>query len=363
MMYKYSALFSLFVFGALSLVAQRSIRVVDAAHNPIANVVVTSHPQGKLLGTTNKEGRCWLPQHADSVGISHLAYRSAIVAVEPLLQMDTLAIALREAVILPTQPDYYRLRCVLRQYQYIDSTLVLLLDGIVDYYVNAVGERPRLQVRQMEAFLDKDYIRGRLVAKKGIVNYDNLDNSVCPWTNYRSVFGRDADYQLVEDVEGWDVYKRKGHSWAGAVREMAGGQKLLKIDVLLPEDSVKQSFLSMQTTIHRDRRELMLSPQTDLEQVHPRDVQSYRAVFERTLHYGKKGRPINTTRVQEIMVLSCMPVSKKELKALDTTSFCETINESRSPVDGQMLRHSLPIPPAVERLLGVSLERLPEKKK
>lgn len=356
----------LFLLGLLFpfalLLAQRQLSVVDRLGHPIVHAVVTQHPQGTLLGTTNAAGQLRIPLAVDSIGVTHVAYRSVIDAATPRMLLDSATVAVSEAVATVKRPDYYRLRTLTRVYQYIDSTLVSVLDGVVDFYVNAQGEKARYQVLQLDAYQNKKAIRGQLIARKSMVEYNNLNNYIgTDWIFYHALFGRKPDYYIDETTAEGSVRQRKSHRLSGEVGVEDDGAHRVRIDCLAPSDTTGFRLMGMYSKTLQNVREYTLLPTARLSQPHPKDVRSYREVFERIVRYGKKGVAVPTLVVEEGRVLSRKGMSEEEMKQVKTHKYPEAQDHSTPPPPEEKVQHNLPLPPAIRHVVNAEMERMPEK--
>ena len=135
-------IYSLCTLYSLSLSAQRKVHVIDATTLlPIENVVVTDAQLGKVLGITPKKRPLSLHFSVQKLSFSHLSYQPLAAPVA-----DTIRLVPRDYNIAPTEvtakaADYYRLRAVVRSYQYVDSIPVNFVDAVLDFYVNGKGNK------------------------------------------------------------------------------------------------------------------------------------------------------------------------------------------------------------------------------
>ena len=118
-------IYSLCTLFSISLSAQRKVHVIDATTLlPIENVVVTDAQLGKVLGITPKNGLFLSTSQVKKLSFSHLSYQPLAAPVA-----DTVRLVPRDYNIAPTEvtakaADYYRLRAVVRSYQYVDLSLI-----------------------------------------------------------------------------------------------------------------------------------------------------------------------------------------------------------------------------------------------
>ena len=179
-------IYSLCTLYSLSLSAQRKVHVIDATTLlPIENVVVTDAQSGKVLGITPKNGLFPSTSQFKKLSFSHLSYQPLVAPVA-----DTVRLVPRDYNIAPTEvtakaADYYRLRAVVRSYQYVDSIPVNFVDAVLDFYVN--GNKLEYRVLKLDAYKDKARIRENNL-NRSKVEVD--DNGLLDWvSNHQLLWG------------------------------------------------------------------------------------------------------------------------------------------------------------------------------
>ena len=181
-------IYSLCTLYSLSLSAQRKVHIIDATTLlPIENVVVTDAQSGKVLGITPKNGLFPSTSQFKKLSFSHLSYQPLATPVA-----DTVRLVPRDYNIAPTEvtakaADYYRLRAVVRSYQYVDSIPVNFVDAVLDFYVNGKGNKLEYRVLKLDAYKDKARIRENNL-NRSKVEVD--DNGLLDWvSNHQLLWG------------------------------------------------------------------------------------------------------------------------------------------------------------------------------
>lgn len=149
-------LFLLSLFFPCSIAAQKQVCVIDAdTQQPIGNVVITNTQTGKILGVTRENGLYTVEPQTQRLSFSHLSYLPLQAQPADTIRMRPHNYPLSSPQVTAQAADYYRLRAVVRNYQYIDSLPVNFVDAIIDFYVNGKGNKLEYQIIKLDAYRDK----------------------------------------------------------------------------------------------------------------------------------------------------------------------------------------------------------------
>ena len=100
---------------------------------PIENVVVTDAQSGKVLGITPQNGCFLSTSQAKKLSFSHLSYQPLAAPVADTVRLVPRDYQIAASEVTAKAADYYRLRAVVRSYQYVDSIPVNFVDAVLDF--------------------------------------------------------------------------------------------------------------------------------------------------------------------------------------------------------------------------------------
>ena len=140
------------------------------------------------------------------MSFSHLSYQPLAAQVA-----DTVASSQRDYQIAASEvtakaADYYRLRAVVRSYQYVDSIPVNFVDAVLDFYVNGKGNKLEYRVLKLDAYKDKARIRENNL-NRSKVEVD--DNSLLDWVSNHHVATNSPSFILQQSGEEKLILKKK----------------------------------------------------------------------------------------------------------------------------------------------------------
>ena len=268
-------IYSLCTLYSLSLSAQRKVHVIDATTLlPIENVVVTDAQSGKVLGITPKNGLFLSTSQFKKLSFSHLSYQPLAAPVA-----DTVRLVPRDYNIAPTEvtakaADYYRLRAVVRSYQYVDSIPVNFVDAVLDFYVNGKGNKLEYRVLKLDAYKDKARIHENNL-NRSKVEVD--DNGLLDWVSAQHISTNNAYFLMQQLGEEKLILKKKTREPLGSLTfDPSQRAYVAKVNLLTPKDTATRHLFgrSIKFNLHTLEERFPVSVATARLRVY--DLQSYR---------------------------------------------------------------------------------------
>lgn len=340
----------------LHLGAQRKVYVMNTEGFPVEGAMITDYSTGKMLSITSKQGISYLSKEKlGEVAVSHIAYKSLVSAVQDTLVLESNDKIFSEAKAIGKVADYYRLRAVVRSYQYIDNTPVNFVDGVVDFYINGKGTKLQCHVLHLDVYKNTDYIK-QMKISAGMV--DASSSHIINWINNPHIATKGKHFLL--DSIGKEVVVRtqKEGEIVGKLTLMNNKEYVATIDLKQKKDSVPRSFFGRSFSILSHTLEQRFPSSFDVSNVRPYDLTSYRTVIHRNTWTKKHPTPVPLTDVHEVVILEKKRVSKAEKRAVKMDAswdyYC-------TPKSGEKVQHNIPLPATILPHIGKKLERLSEK--
>lgn len=337
-------IYSLCTLFSISLSAQRKVHVVDAiTQQPIENVVVTDAQSGKVLGITLKNGLFLSTSQAKKLSFSHLSYQPLAAQVADTVRLVPRDYQIAASEVTAKAADYYRLRAVVRSYQYVDSIPVNFVDAVLDFYVNGKGDKLEYRVLKLDAYKDKARIRENHL-NRSKVEVD--DNGLLDWVSNHHVATNSPSFILQQSGEEKLILKKK-------TREPLG---------LLIFDPSQQAYVA-KVNLHTLEERFPASVDTARLRVY--DMQSYRWLLQRDTWTKKYPTRVPLTTIHEIVVFERQRLSKADYKKLDFDTDWYDIPHSlrgRAATENiDLSKYTLPLPQDIQSLLGNQFQLLPYK--
>lgn len=357
-------IYSLCTLYSLSLSAQRKVHVIDATTLlPIENVVVTDAQSGKVLGITPKNGLFFSTSQAKKLSFSHLSYQPLAAPVA-----DTVRLVPRDYNIAPTEvtakaADYYRLRAVVRSYQYVDSIPVNFVDAVLDFYVNGKGNKLEYRVLKLDAYKDKARIRENNL-NRSKVEVD--DNGLLDWVSAQHISTNNAYFLMQQLGEEKLILKKKTREPLGSLTfDPSQRAYVAKVNLLTPKDTATRHLFGRSIKFNLHTLEERFPASVDTARLRVYDLQSYRWLLQRDTWTKKYPTLVPLTEIHEIVVFERQRLSKADYKKLDFDTDWYDIPHSlrgRAATENiDLSKYTLPLPQDIQSLLGNQLQLLPYK--
>ena len=351
-------IYSLCTLFSISLSAQRKVHVVDATtQQPIENVVVTDAQSGKVLGITPQNG-CFLSStNAKNLSFSHLSYQPLAAQVA-----DTVCLVPRDYQIAASEvtakaADYYRLRAVVRSYQYVDSIPVNFVDAVLDFYVNGKGDKLEYRVLKLDAYKDKARIRENNL-NRSKVEVD--DNGLLDWVSAQHISTNNAYFLMQQLGEEKLILKKKTREPLGSLTfDPSQRAYVAKVNLLTRHLFGRSIKFNLHTL------EECFPASVDTARLRVYDMQSYRWLLQRDTWTKKYPTRVPLTEIHEIVVFERQRLSKADYKKLDFDTDWYDIPRSlrgRAATENiDLSKYAIPLPQDIQVLLGNQLQLLPYK--
>ena len=347
-------IYSLCTLFSISLSAQRKVHVVDATtRQPIENVVVTDAQSGKVLGITPKNGLFLSTSQTKKLSFSHLSYQPLSAPIA-----DTIRLVPRDYNIAPTEvtakaADYYRLRAVVRSYQYVDSIPVNFVDAVLDLY----------RVLKLDAYKDKARIRENNL-NRSKVEVD--DNGLLDWVSNHHVATNSPSFILQQSGEEKLILKKKTREPLGSLTfDPSQRAYVAKVNLLTPKDTATRHLFGRSIKFNLHTLEERFPASVDTARLRVYDLQSYRWLLQRDTWTNKYPTRVPLTAIHEIVVFERQRLSKADYKKLDFDTDWYDIPHSlrgRAATENiDLSKYTLPLPQDIQSLLGNQLQLLPYK--
>ena len=357
-------IYSLCTLFSISLSAQRKVHVIDATTLlPIENVVVTDAQLGKVLGITPKNGLFLSTSQFKKLSFSHLSYQPLVAPVA-----DTVRLVPRDYNIAPTEvtakaADYYRLRAVVRSYQYVDSIPVNFVDAVLDFYVNGKGNKLEYRVLKLDAYKDKARIRENNL-NRSKVEVD--DNGLLDWVSNHHVATNSPSFILQQSGEEKLILKKKTREPLGSLTfDPSQRAYVVKVNLLTPKDTATRHLFGRSIKFNLHTLEECFPASVDTARLRVYDMQSYRWLLQRDTWTKKYPTRVPLTAIHEIVVFERQRLSKADYKKLDfDTDWYDILHSLRGRAATENIdlsKYTLPLPQDIQVLLGNQLQLLPYK--
>ena len=345
------ALFLLLWLCALTTSAQRTLWVADSLdRTPIAHVLITDATSGKLLSMTDKDGRATLPKAIARVGVSHLAYQGKLATARDTIWLSKAVRNVAEVVVASAPAEYYRLRSLVRTYQYVDSIPVNFVDAVVDFYVNAKGTQLDYKALRLDAYQNAEYIR-QMHLRRGAVIESN--NAIINWLLNPHLSTRNKALQ----IDASHAIRHKSGLEVGRLAPTDGGY-VATIDLLLPSDTAVKTLFGRSVQLLSSSLEQTFPSSINVQQIAPTDMTSYRRVTRRNTWSKKHPTVVHLTEIQEITVLDRRRMAKKEVDAIKMDTEWTHRSHSLPTTDDAP---TTPLPANIQQHIGKELQLLPYK--
>ena len=357
-------IYSLCTLYSLSLSAQRKVHVIDATTLlPIENVVVTDAQSGKVLGITPQNGLFLSTSQFKKLSFSHLSYQPLATPVA-----DTVRLVPRDYNIAPTEvtakaADYYRLRAVVRSYQYVDSIPVNFVDAVLDFYVNGKGNKLEYRVLKLDAYKDKARIRENNL-NRSKVEVD--DNGLLDWVSAQHISTNNSYFLIQQSGEEKLILKKKTREPLGSLTfDPSQRAYVAKVNLLTPKDTATRHLFGRSIKFNLHTFEERFPASVDTARLRVYDLQSYRWLLQRDTWTKKYPTRVPLTEIHEIVVFERQRLSKADYKKLDFDTDWYDIPHSlrgRAATENiDLSKYTLPLPQDIQSLLGNQLQLLPYK--
>lgn len=343
----------LLLMGGLVLSAQRTVVCVDSdERTPIEYVVITDKTTGHLLAITDAQGIATLSNDLQEVGLSHLAYRSDVYPVGDTLRLVRAERRFAEAIVSSQPADYYRLRAVVRTYQYIDSVPVNFVDALLDFYVNGKGTSLEYDALRLDVYQNVQYIR---VANLNKGASTASDNSIIHWilNPHIATKGRDL---WIDDAQ--IIRHRKLATEAGRFAQDVEGQYWAKVNLLQPKDTAVSTMFGRSVQFLEKTLEQSFPPSVDLNHLRSYDMSSYRFIVRRNTWTKKYPAVVHLTKIEEITVIERERITKEQYKQVKLDTDWTHLSRSKKAVEG--LPPSM-LPLLLQAHIGKTLVLIPPK--
>lgn len=352
--YKLVALFCTLSFS-LSTKSQHRIQIVDMEWNkPIENAIVTDRTTGKLLAITNTKGQAIIPNMIGELSISHLSYLPLCSTIKDTIFLERHIKEIPEVIISAQPADYYRLRSVVRTYQYIDSIPVNFVDAILDFYVDGEGRKLQYRSQKIDAYQNKKYIQ-QMKLKYGTVSASK--NSIINWLTNSHIATTKSGLHI-EDMK--IIHQSRNQQEIGTIIKQKDGSYFAKANLLQPSDTITRNFLGRYIKLTDIHLEQTFSQTVDINHIRPHDFSVYRYIVRRSSWTKKHPLKINLTELSEILVLDRKRITKEEFKQIKLDT--DWINLTHSKKGEQDIDDiNLTIPTNIKELMGRDLILLPYK--
>lgn len=330
--------------------AQRLVVVLDSLERqPIENVMLTDGTTGKLLSISDANGRAYLSQQTKAIVASHLSFQPKLAAVADTILLQRSVRSLAEAVVASQPADYYRLRAVVRTYQYIDSIPVNFVDALLDFYVNGKGTKLHYDALQLDVYQNKSYIEATNLAK-GTATASS--NSIINWLTNPHIATHRGDFYC----EGTKVIRHKDNVEVGSMLKTENGDYTTKLNLHLPNDTATHTFFGRSVRFTAKTVEQTFPNNIDLTNIRPYDMSSYRFVVRRTTWTKKYPTPVHLTEIDEITIIDRKRMTKEEVKQIDMDTDWFNLFKSKK---NEGFHPPFPLPEGIRRHIGKELMRLP----
>jgi len=357
-------IYSLCTLFSISLSAQRKVHVVDATtRQPIENVVVTDTQSGKVLGITPKNGLFLSTSQAKKLSFSHLSYQPLAAQVADTVRLVPRDYQIAASEVTAKAADYYRLRAVVRSYQYVDSIPVNFVDAVLDFYVNGKGNKLEYRVLKLDAYKDKARIRENHL-NKSKVEVD--DNGLLNWVNNHHVATNSPSFILQQSGEEKLILKKKTRELLGSLTfDPSQRAYVAKVNLLTPKDTATRHLFGRSIKFNLHTLEERFPASVDTARLRVYDMQSYRWLLQRDTWTKKYPTRVPLTAIHEIVVFERQRLSKADYKKLDFDTDWYDIPRSlrgRAATENiDLSKYTLPLPQNIQSLLGNQLQLLPYK--
>lgn len=329
--------------------AQRMVVILDSLDSePIGTAVLTDSKTGKLISVSDTQGRAFISQRTQELVVSHLSFQSRLATIADTIYLQRSIRNFPEAIVASQPADYYRLRAVVRTYQYIDSIPVNFVDALLDFYVNGKGTKLQYDALQLDVYQNKSYINATNIAK-GTATAST--SSIINWIVNPHIATRGGDLYC----EGTKVIRRKDKVEVGNLQKVENGDYTAKINLLLPHDTATHTFFGRSVRFTAKTLEQTFPSNIDLANIRPYDMSSYRFVVRRTTWTKKYPTPIHLTEIDEITIIDRERMTKEEVKQIDMDTNWTNLLKSKKREE---LQHPFPLPESIKRHIGQELMHL-----
>ncbi len=346
-------LLSIFTCLIASRAQEQILLLAFDSNEPVSNALITESESGSFLGFSDRNGRFHVGQKINKITISHPSYQSlGITLPQDTIYLDFTPVQLQEVEVWAQAPRYYRLRSVVRIYQYLDSIPINFVDGVVDFYVDAKKAKLGYKALRLDVYTDDDAIK-RSSLQKGVVDMSN--NSLVNW-----MLNEHISSNGVLQVTDTCVFDTKSKTKVGRWKKYPNGTLNVSVDLLGANGEQQRTTLGRTTTIHKKVLEQDFPQGTSLEHIRSYDFQMYRLSIELSTRPKKKMAPVYTTKIHEVYVLERKGVSEAEYKATHLDNNWGSLSSSIKQENWQHINLFLPqIPKSIEMNLNKQLKLLP----
>ena len=357
-------IYSLCTLYSLSLSAQRKVHVIDATTLlPIENVVVTDAQSGKVLGITPQNGCFLSSKNAKNLSFSHLSYQPLAAQVADTVRLVPRDYQIAASEVTAKAADYYRLRAVVRSYQYVDSIPVNFVDAVLDFYVNGKGNKLEYRVLKLDAYKDKARIRENNL-NRSTVEVD--DNGLLDWVSAQHISTNNAYFLMQQLGEEKLILKKKTREPLGSLTfDPSQRAYVAKVNLLTPKDTATRHLFGRSIKFNLHTLEERFPASVDTARLRVYDLQSYRWLLQRDTWTKKYPTRVPLTEIHEIVVFERQRLSKADYKKLDFDTDWYDIPHSlrgRAATENiDLSNYTLPLPQDIQSLLGNQLQLLPYK--
>lgn len=345
------------VLGSMvALRAQDQVLLLSGGgKTPVVNALITKSEDGSFLGFSDKNGRFHIGQGTKKITISHPSYQSLDITLpQDTVYLDFAPIQLQEVEVLGEGPRYYRLRSVVRIYQYMDSIPINFVDGVVDFYVDTKRGKLGYRALRLDVYTDDEAIKHSSL-QKGIVDMSN--NSLVNWLHNEHISSNGE--LLVSDN---CIFDTKSGAKVGHWNKSSNGVLNVSVDLINPNEEQQRTSLGRTTIIHKKVLEQSFPQGTSPKHIKPYDFQMYRLSIELSTRTKKKMALVFTTKIHEIYVLERKGLSEAEYKTIRLDNNWGSLTSSIKREDEQYINLPLPqFPQNIEKKLNRQLKLLPYK--
>lgn len=322
---------------------------------PVVNALITERESGSFLGFSDKYGRFHARPETRKITITHSSYQSlSITLPQDTVYLDFVPVQLQETEVWAQAPRYYRLRSVVRIYQYLDSVPINFVDGVVDFYVDTKKSKLGYKALHLDVYTDDDAIK-RSSLQKGVMDMSN--NSLVNWMLNEHV-SSNGELQATDTC----VFDTKSGAKVGRWNRQPNGVLSVSVDLLNTNGEQQRTTLGRTTIIHRKVLEQNFPKGVSPEHIRPYDFQMYRLSIELSTRSRKKLEPIYTTKIHEVYVLERKGVSEAEYKTIRLDNNWGSLVFSIKQEDWLHMNLSPPqIPGNIRNSLNRHLKQLPYK--
>lgn len=344
-------------YCAFFATAQRNVYITDARHRPIPNVAIADKTTGKLLGLSNTKGHFRVNQGVKRIELSHVAYRSRVTSVQDTIVMESLARSIAEATATGKRADYYRLRCLVRNYQYADSTPVNVVDALVDFYVNAKGTKLKQSTLKLDVYKNRSYIhktnidKGTVIAETYGITHWILNYHIATHGKELYLEAKDSIY-LVRRTDNGDI--------VGNMQLSEGGDYVALADLASPANCVPRTLFNRTDRLMSSSLEQHFPRNVNTANIRPYDMSFYRSTICRDTWTKKYPTIVPLTEIYEITVLERQRMSKEEYKKVDLDSEWNFFRYSKKAKEENLPQ--IPLPDHIQAAFQHGLKLLPYKK-